>query len=165
MVYRYWLVSKYIWSSEYIFQYEIDSLITHIKKKNAGSFHKKFYKKFRHACMIVFAAEISECPRGVTIFTPACTLTLLPPSQLAPHYVGVCFSRKYWLCTCWNLQVARSCSCQSVPIYIQYPWKLISNFMAPTLLLLLGFKDLGTNVFRTLMYNVGKPWSKQAFVL
>ena len=27
--------------------------------------------------MIVFAAEISERPRGVTIFTPACTLTLL----------------------------------------------------------------------------------------
>ena len=26
---------------------------------------------------------------------------------------------------------------------------------------LLGSKDLGTNVFRTLMCNVGKPWSKQ----
>ena len=30
---------------------------------------------------------------------------------------------------------------------------------------LLGSKDLGTNVFRTLMYNVGKPWSKQVLVL
>ena len=26
---------------------------------------------------------------------------------------------------------------------------------------LLGSKDLGTNVFRTLMGIVGKPWSKQ----
>ena len=30
---------------------------------------------------------------------------------------------------------------------------------------LLGSKDLGTNVFRTLICNVGKPWSKQVFVL
>ena len=29
------------------------------------------------------------------------------------------------------------------------------------LVLVLGFKDLGTNVFRTLMCIVGKPWSKQ----
>ena len=27
--------------------------------------------------------------------------------------------------------------------------------------ILLGSKDLGTNVFRTLMCIVGKPWSKQ----
>ena len=103
------------------------------------AFIKFFFLKCRHACMIVFAAEISERPRGVTIFTPACTLTLLPPSQLAPHYVGVCFFLKYWLCTCCNLQVARSCSCQSLPIYIQYPWKLILNFMAPTALLQINF--------------------------
>ena len=31
--------------------------------------------------------------------------------------------------------------------------------------MMLGSKDLGTNVFRTLMCNVGKPWSKQALVL
>ena len=30
---------------------------------------------------------------------------------------------------------------------------------------MLGSKDLGTNVFRTLMCNVGKPWSKQVLVL
>ena len=30
---------------------------------------------------------------------------------------------------------------------------------------LLGSKDLGTNVFRTLMCNVGKSWSKQVLVL
>ena len=31
--------------------------------------------------------------------------------------------------------------------------------------ILLGFKDLRTNVFRTLMCNVGKPQSKQVLVL
>ena len=30
---------------------------------------------------------------------------------------------------------------------------------------MLGSKDLRTNVFRTLMCNVGKPWSKQVLVL
>ena len=30
---------------------------------------------------------------------------------------------------------------------------------------LLGSKDLGTNVFKTLMCNVGKPCSKQVLVL
>ena len=30
---------------------------------------------------------------------------------------------------------------------------------------MLGSKDLGSNVFRTLMCNVGKPWSKQVLVL
>ena len=32
-------------------------------------------------------------------------------------------------------------------------------------LALLGSKDLGTNVFRTLICNVGKPWSKQVLDL
>ena len=31
--------------------------------------------------------------------------------------------------------------------------------------ILLGSKDLWTNVFRTLMCNVGKPWSKQVLSL
>ena len=30
---------------------------------------------------------------------------------------------------------------------------------------MLGSNDLGTNVFRTLMCNVGKSWSKQVLVL
>ena len=30
---------------------------------------------------------------------------------------------------------------------------------------MLSSKDLGTNVFRTLMCNVGKPWPKQVLVL
>ena len=29
----------------------------------------------------------------------------------------------------------------------------------------LGSKDLGTNVFRALICNVGKPWSKQVLIL
>ena len=33
--------------------------------------------------------------------------------------------------------------------YQHHPWQL------------LGFKDLGTNVFRTVMCNVDKSWSKQ----
>ena len=40
------------------------------------------------------------------------------------------------------LQVATlASSCQSLLIYVQYPWKLSSNFMAPTILFQNSFHD------------------------
>ena len=52
-------------------------------------------------------------------------------------------------------------------MYKTFWFFLLLFFFAYFLLLriLLGSKDLGSNVFRTLMCNVGKPCSKQVFVL
>ena len=68
------------------------------------------------------------------------------PTIFAPlyvlHYVGMyVFSSKYWLnVTCCNLQELQLLF-MPIPPYIQYLWKLISNFMALTALFQNNFHD------------------------